>query len=190
MKRITVALVFLLLTGGAFVAQNRNSKPNDEPADKITVGRSMIDDQITAAVKHKLLETYLKDGVIDVAPDDGLATPILKDKLPTRYLRVAVIDIATNDGVVTLTGSVNPWVIGKDEAERLKALAAKQTKLVTGVREVVINDFENIQMKSGGNPTPSGPNSPTIGPKPPTNSNKAQNNFNRYIELRSSNRNN
>ena len=79
MKRIAVALVFLLLTGSAFAAQNSNKPAKPAKAPPVDCSK-MTDDQITAAVKAKLA-----------------ATASLKD---------ATINVATAAGVVTLTGKV------------------------------------------------------------------------------------
>jgi len=74
MKRIAVVLVFLLLTGSTFAAQNSN-KPA-KPAKPAPVDCSkMTDDQINAAVKDKLAKTAsLKDAAINSSTSAGVVT--------------------------------------------------------------------------------------------------------------------
>jgi osmotically-inducible protein OsmY len=84
MKRITVVLVLLLLTGSAFATQNSNMKPAKKPA--AVDCSKMTDDQITAAVKDKLSKTKsVKDATIDVATSAGVVT--LTGKIKTGGLK-------------------------------------------------------------------------------------------------------
>ena len=91
MKRIAVALVFLLLTGSAFAAQNSNTKPA-KPAKPAPADCSkMTDDQINAAVKDKLAKTpSLKDATISASTSAGVVT--LTGKVKTGQLK----GVATN----------------------------------------------------------------------------------------------
>jgi osmotically-inducible protein OsmY len=108
MKRIAVTLVFLLLTGSTFAAQDANTKParktnSNAAAKKPAVDCStMTDDQINAAVKEKLA-----------------STPSLKD---------STISAATSGGVVTLTGKV--------KTGQLKGVVTNQVKRVACVQKV------------------------------------------------------
>lgn len=108
MKRIAVALVFLLLTGSAFAAQTTNPKParktnSNTAARKQAVDcSSMTDEQINAAVKERLA-----------------STPSLKD---------STINASTSGGVVTLTGKV--------KTGQLKGVATNQVKRVACVQKV------------------------------------------------------
>ena len=107
MKRITVALVFMLLAGSAFAAQlaaqNSNMKPKNAAPKKVMVDCStMTDDQITAAVKDKLSKT--------------------------KSVKDAMIDVSTSAGVVTLTGKI--------KTGGLKGVATSQAKRVACVKKV------------------------------------------------------
>jgi osmotically-inducible protein OsmY len=109
MKRITVVLVLVLLTGSAFATQNSNmklaKKSNSNAAAKKPPAvdcSKMTDDQITAAVKDKLAKM-----------------PSLKD---------ATINVATSAGVVTLTGKVKTGA--------LKGVATNAAKRVACVKKV------------------------------------------------------
>ncbi|MEK6304380.1 MAG: BON domain-containing protein [Acidobacteriota bacterium] len=117
MKRIAVALVFLLLTGSAFAAQNSNTKPakpmKPEPADC----SKMTDDQINAAVKDKLAKTpSLKDATINASTSAGVVT--LTGKVKTGQLK----GVATNQ--VKRVACVKK-VDNKCETEAKAAPAAK-----------------------------------------------------------------
>lgn len=90
MKRIAVALVFLLLTGSAFAAQNSN-KPAKAPKAAPVDCSKMTDDQINAAVKDKLAKTpSLKDATINASTAAGVVT--LTGKVKTGQLK----GVATN----------------------------------------------------------------------------------------------
>jgi osmotically-inducible protein OsmY len=94
MKRIAIAIVFLLMSASAFAAQNSNTKP----AKKSTAAQpaavdcsTMTDDQINAAVKDKLAKTpSLKDAAIHSATSGGVVT--LSGKVKTGQLK----GVATN----------------------------------------------------------------------------------------------
>jgi osmotically-inducible protein OsmY len=93
MKRISVVLVLLLLTGSAFGTQNSNKAPKKPAAAKpapVDCSKT-TDDQITAAVKDKLAKTAsLKDAAINVATSAGVVT--LTGKVKTGGLK----GVATN----------------------------------------------------------------------------------------------
>lgn len=109
MKRITVVLVLLLLTGSAFATQNSNMKPAKKSNSNAAAKKppavdcsKMTDDQITAAVKDKLSKT--------------------------KSVKDATIDVATTAGVVTLTGKI--------KTGGLKGVATSQAKRVACVKKV------------------------------------------------------
>ena len=122
MKRIAVALVFLLLTGSAFAAQNSNSKPiksmKPEPADC----SKMTDDQISAAVKDRLAKT-----------------PSLKD---------ASINASTSAGVVTLTGKVKTGQlkgVATNQAKRVACVKKVENKCETETKAAPAGKNKNAK---------------------------------------------
>lgn len=122
MKRIGIAIVFLLMIGSAFAAQNSNTKPAKKSTAAAVDCSTMTDDQINAAVKDKLAKT-----------------PSLKD---------ATINAATSAGVVTLTGKVKTGQlkgVATNQAKRVSCVKKVDNKCETESKAAPVPKNKNAK---------------------------------------------